>query len=68
MTIERIRTVTARFYGYYPQDGGHPFSRDREAWRCSICGNVWLQERLANAHICEDELDEIQISSETTQA
>jgi len=66
MTIERIRTVTAPFRGNYPQ-GSHPFSRDGVAWRCSICGNIWLQERLANAHVCEDELDEIQIQSSTSQ-
>jgi hypothetical protein len=59
MTIERIRTVTEPFRGNYPQDGGHPFSRDREAWRCSICSNVWLQERVANAHVCEGASDEI---------
>jgi len=51
--IEKIRTVTARFYGYYPQDGGHPFSRDSEAWRCSQCGKIWLKEKLAARHHCK---------------
>jgi len=59
MSIEKIRTVTARFYGYYPQDGGHPFSRDREAWRCADCGKIWLTEKLANAHTCDKQPQEL---------
>ena len=66
--IEKIRTVTARFYGYYPQDGGHPFSRDSEAWRCADCGKIWLKEKLANQHHCKGDLDELQVQSQTTPA
>jgi len=57
--IEKIRAVTARFYGYYPQDGGHPFSRDREAWRCSDCNKIWITEKLASTHTCDKQPQEL---------
>lgn len=66
MPIEKIQTITEPFRGDYPQDGGHPFSRDGVAWRCSDCNEIWLTEKLANKHICKGDRDEIQISSQET--
>lgn len=68
MTIERIRTITESFRGDYPQDGGHPFSRDSVAWRCACCNKIWLTEKLANKHVCDGDQDEIQISSQEAKA
>ena len=68
MIIEQIRTITEPFHGNYPQDGGHPFSRDSVAWRCSGCNKIWLTEKLANKHVCDGDQNEIQISSSSTQA
>lgn len=52
-TIEKIRT----------HQGAHiikdyPFSRDGEAWRCSVCEEIWLKEKLAVNHQCPGEPDE----------
>ena len=59
MIIEQIRTITEPFRGNYPQDGGHPFSRDSVAWRCSDCNKIWITEKLASTHTCNKQSQEL---------
>ena len=58
MTIEKIRTKQ----GAHPIKD-YPFSRDGEAWRCSVCGGIWLKESRALKHLCKPEDDEQEIST-----
>ena len=55
MTIEKIRTKQ----GAHPIKD-YPFSRDGEAWRCSVCGKIWLKESRALKHLCQPEDDDEQ--------
>jgi hypothetical protein len=46
--IEKIRTITGRH-----TIKNYPFSRDGEAYHCTLCHKVWLKEKEAKEHDCK---------------
>ena len=48
MTIEKIRTLTGK-----NTIKNYPFSRDGFAYRCTLCGSIWLKEKESKEHDCK---------------
>lgn len=48
MTIEKIRTLTGK-----NTIKNYPFSRDGFAYRCTLCGGIWLKEKESKNHDCK---------------
>jgi hypothetical protein len=46
--IEKIRTIRGQHPIKY-----YPFIRDSVAFRCTVCGGIWLEESEAQEHTCK---------------